>query len=117
MDYAAENQVASVFSRQQWAALGNRRWLAACNLLLAALGVGLFCGYLWLNNRTSAYGFAIHDLDKKIEKLQDEKRRLDLDVLSRRAMDSVEARVTDLGFVPVDGVDYIVTGGSGVAMK
>ena len=112
-----DNRIAEVFSREVWVSVGRRRWLAVLNLLLAVSAASMFVGYLCLNNQTAAHGFAIRDLERKIDELQDEKRRLDLEVLSRRSMDNVEARVRDLGFVPIGGVDYLFTGRSGVALK
>ena len=113
----SDNRIAELFSREVWIAVGRHRWLAILNLFLFVGIASMFVGYLCLNNQIAAYGFAIHDLESRIDNLQDEKRRLDLDVLGRRSMDNVEARVKDLGFVPIAGIDYLITGRGGVALK
>ena len=112
-----DNRIAELFSRKAWVSAGRQRWLAVLNLLLAVSTTSMFVGYLCLNNSTAAHGFAIRNLEREIDELQSEKQRLDLDVLSRRSMGSVEARVKDLGFVSVGEVDYLITGRSGVALK
>ncbi|MBN1585665.1 hypothetical protein JW899_04875 [Candidatus Uhrbacteria bacterium] len=125
MDHNDHNQnvemsvsgIPGIFSRQAWVSVGRYRWLAVLNLFLALSAVTLFAGYLCLNNRTSALGFAIGDTEEMISLLQEEKRQLNLEVLSQRSMGNVESRVADLGFVPVDKVDFVVTGHGGVALK
>lgn len=117
MSQSSQNVIADVLDPRQWAAAGQRRWLALVNLLLILAAAGLFVAYLWLNNKTAAHGFTIRGLEQQISDLRDEQRRMDMEVLSRRAMDSVEARVQNLGFVPVGDIDYLITGTSGVALR
>ena len=117
MSQASQNVIADVLDARQWAAAGQRRWLAVINLLLMLAAVGLFVAYLWLNNQTAAHGFTIRGLEQQISDLRDDQRRMDMEVLSRRAMGSVEARVQGLGFVPVNELDYLIAGTSGVARR
>jgi hypothetical protein len=117
MAQATQNLLLAIVSPSNWAAAGNKRWLALLNLALAAAAISFAVGYLWLNNQTAAYGFEIRGYEKQISELQDAKRRLDLEVLTRRSMINIESRVESLGFVPVEQVDYLVAGPSGVALR
>jgi len=93
------------------------RGVFALNILLSSVAVGLFMGYLVLNNQAAASGFAVRDLEKQIAELRDEADRLDLQVVTMQAMSSVERQVGELGFVPVDNLDYISSAPAIVAVK
>jgi hypothetical protein len=77
----------------------------------------LFAGYLAMNNQVAANGFTIKAIEKRIADLEEQRRNLDLDVYGRQSMDNVEAQVQSLGFIPVQGVDYLTAVGGVVAFK
>jgi len=93
------------------------RDLRALNVFLMVGIVGLFAGYLAMNNQAAASGFAIKSMEKRIADLEEQRKRLDLEVLGRQSMGNVEERVKGLGFVPVKGVDYLTAVGGVVAVK
>jgi len=91
--------------------------LRSLNVLIMAVTVAMFVGYLAMNNQAAANGFAIKDIEKKIADMQEQRRQLDLDVLGRQAMSNVDSQVKNLGFVPVQNVDFLTAVGGAVAVK
>ncbi len=89
----------------------------ALNVLMLSVVVGLFVGYLMMNNRAAANGFAVRDLERQISELRDQNGRFDLEVVAMQAMNNVEQQVGELGFVPVDDLDYISSAPAVVAVK
>ncbi|MFH1047178.1 MAG: hypothetical protein V1738_02645 [Patescibacteria group bacterium] len=89
----------------------------ALNIFLSGLVSSLFVGYLVLNNQATASGFAVRDLEKQIAVLRDEADRLDLQVVAMQAMNNVEQQVGELGFVPVENLNYISAAPAIVAVK
>lgn len=95
------------------------RWwdLRTLNVLLVALITTMFMGFLALNNQAAANGFTIKAIEKRIADLEEQRRKLDLEVLGRQSMNNVESQVRNLGFVPVSGIDYLTAAGGAVAFK
>lgn len=87
------------------------------NIFLSTLVVGLFVGYLAINNQAAANGFTVRSLEKKIAELRDQGNRLDLQIVAWQAMNNVERQVVELGFVPVEQLDYISATPATVAIK
>ncbi len=100
--------------RRLWQSLGG---IFVLNVFVSVLVIGLFGGYLVLNNRAAASGFAVRDLEKQISNLRDAGDRLDLEVVAMQTMNSVERQVGELGFVPIDNLDYISSAPAVVAVK
>ncbi len=95
-----------------------RLWdLRNLNVLVLVLTIALFVGYLAMNNQAAANGFTIKAIERRIADLEERRRQLDLDVLGRQSMSNVESQVKGLGFVPVDGVDFLTAVGGAVAVK
>jgi hypothetical protein len=97
-----------------WRALGG---VFALNVLFSSLVVGLFVGYLAISNSAAANGFAVRDLEKKIEELRNQSDRLNLQVVAMQSMNSVEEQIGVLGFVPIEDIDYISAAPAIVAVK
>jgi len=93
------------------------RDLRFLNLVLIAAVAVLFGGYLAMNNQTAANGFTIKAIEKRMADLEERRRKLDLEVLGKQSMDNVESQVQSLGFIPVQGVDYLTAAGGTVAVK
>ncbi|MDD5251913.1 MAG: hypothetical protein PHT12_04755 [Patescibacteria group bacterium] len=112
MIYASQNQ--NHFGVWRLARLNDWRTI---NILLIILTALLFVGYIAVNNSAAEDGFKVRALEKRMAELQNQKRQLDMDMLNRQAMETVEARAQELGFVPVSQVDYLTTGQGAVAMR
>lgn len=93
------------------------RDLRLVNVLLIAGALSFFVGYLILNTQAAAKGFAIRAIEKRIGELEDQRQRLDLEVVAVRSMENLSGRVRDLGLVPVQSVDYVSGGPGTVAIK
>lgn len=91
--------------------------LLVVNVMLAAAVGALFIGYLALNNVAAARGFEIRATENRISDLEDQRSRLDLQVVELQAMDAIESQVGALGLVPVTRVDYMGIGPAAVAVK
>ncbi len=91
--------------------------LLAVNVMLAALGVALFVGYLVMNSRTSTTGFAIRTAERAVSELEDERKRLDLQVVTAQSSRRVEEGVSGLGMVEVEVVEYLTLAPPSVAVK
>lgn len=114
------NNPASFVSARAAAAAAYAPWyrdLRVLNALLIAGIAAFFVGYLIINNQASSKGFAVRTLEKRIAELEEQRQKLDLEVVADQSMDSLDAKIKGLGLVPVAAVDY-VSGGSGtVAVK
>jgi hypothetical protein len=85
-------------------------------MLIAATVAALLC-YLGLSTQTSTKSFQIRAMDKKISDLEEARQKLDLQVVAGQSMDAVDGKIQGLGFVPVNGVDYVTPPGGYVAVK
>jgi len=94
--------------------LGNVR---ALNIGVIVLVISLFVGYLALNNQSSTYGFRLGVIERRIADLQEQRKRLDLEILGRQTMGNIESQVRELGFVPVAKVEYLNGAAGAVALN
>ena len=114
MKYLNNQNSIKHWARKVWR-VGGRVFVV--NVGLVTIIVGLFVGYLVLNNQTTESGFTVRELEKKISVLRDEGNTLRLKVVAMQAMGSVEEEVSKLGFVPVSKFDYISAAPELVAIK
>ncbi len=91
--------------------------LRVLNILLIAGTVLLFVGYLAMNNQAAANGFTIRTLERRVSDLEEQRKKLDMDLLGRQSMQNVEDQVRGLGFVPVQSVDYLQAAAGPVAIR
>ncbi len=114
------NNPASFVSARAAAVAAYAPWYRDVRVLNALLVAGIaafFVGYLVINNQATSKGFAARTLEKRIAELEEQRQKLDLEVVAVQSMDSLDAKIQGLGLVPVAAVDY-VSGGSGtVAVK
>ena len=76
-----------------------------------------FIAYIFFNNAASTKGFFIRSLEKKIITLENQQQKLSLEVVAGQSMDTVETKISGLGFVPVSRIDYVNAGGGAVAVR
>lgn len=115
MSYVRNNP-ASFASAKAAAAASHATWyrdVRVLNSLLIAGIASFFVGYLVFNNQVAAKGFTVRTLEKRIAELEERRQKLDLEVVADQSMGAIDAKVKDLGLVPVAAVGY-VSGGSGV---
>ncbi|MDO8599385.1 MAG: hypothetical protein Q7S02_04710 [bacterium] len=89
-----------------------RRWNVVVLTLLAALTVG----YLALTNGNATAGYELRTLERRVDTLRQETRRLELRSLSSQSIDVLTSRIAELGYVPVAHVEYL-TPLTGVAQR
>lgn len=70
-----------------------------------------------MNSQAATKGFIIHSMQNKISTLEEDRRRLDLEVVDRQALEAINKEVVGLGLVPVAGVDYVSAAPDMVAVK
>ncbi len=93
------------------------RDLRVLNVLIAAGTAAFFIGYLVLNNQATSKGFEARSMEKRISALQDQRQKLDLEVVAGQSMDALTSKIQGLGLVPVTAVDYLNGGSGAVAVK
>lgn len=77
------------------------------NLVLGSLVFLLGIGYLLQINSLATRGYAIKDLEERVEELKQEKSDLELESLGLQSMSAVQDKVNDLGMVVVKNSDYL----------
>ena len=70
-----------------------------------------------MNNASAAKGFALRALEQKIAGLEEQKKRLDIEVVTARSLKNVDARISSMGLVPATSVEYVDAGPPLVAMR
>lgn len=89
----------------------------SCRLcLLVVLGVFSVL-YIIETNAVSTKGFAISDLERKIETLEQEQQRLNVEIAKSRSMKSVEERLQKMNMVAAADVQYVSVVGTAVARR
>jgi hypothetical protein len=72
--------------------------------------------YLVQVNRATTKGYEIRDLEKRINVLEEDTRKAELEVAELQSLDSIEQRMETLGMVPVERIQYVKVPGT-VAVK
>lgn len=95
------------------------RWrlVASASALLITAAVAFGVAYLVMNNAASTKGFTIRSLEQRITVLEEQKKRLDIEVVTARSLKNVEARISAMGLVPVAAVEYVNAAPPLVAMR
>src|SRR5512135_2241382 len=89
MTYVRNNPASFVSARAAAAYAPWYRDLRVLNALLIAGIAAFFVGYLVLNNQAASKGFAARTLEKRIADLEEQRQKLDLDVVAVQSMDSL----------------------------
>jgi len=73
--------------------------------------------YVCQTNSVSAKGYQISDLEKKVQKLQLETRKLDAEIAQHKSMQSIQERLKQTDLVAITSVDYMTVQGNAVALR
>ena len=72
-----------------------------------------FCAvYLAINNRVAGKGYQLRAVERQLQTLQNAQNKVGQAAIEGQSMDAVSAQATTLGFVPVNQVEYVSTGGA-----
>lgn len=86
------------------------------NAVVIIVMVGLALGYVVQVNRAAAQGFALRDVEKKIEALTTEVTSLDDQVSRQSSIQALSARANALGFVTIDRLEFVRPGANSYAV-
>lgn len=86
---------------------------AALTIVTVLLGLM----YIWQVNMSATAGFEMRALESSIDELQSESQRLDVKIAELQSIESVTTRMDMLGLRPVQRIEYLVPGGSNVAIN
>lgn len=81
--------------------------VVAWNILLFTVSAALCVAYVILVNTSATKGYALRDLEKKVDGLKSETLQLQDTVVTGSSLSALSDRATRLGLVPLDRVDYV----------
>jgi len=114
MTHATHNRSVPSISR---AAVPPGAEIVVASVLLTAGWVALFVGYVMLTISNSSQKIEARGAQQRIVTLREEGQKLEIEALAGRSLDAIESRVSELGLVPVDRVEYVDLGGGAVAVR
>ncbi len=82
-------------------------WMRAFSYFSSAALVSTFLAYLVCMNDMSVRGFEMRELSRQAEKLKDEKIKLELEIMTRGSLDTIDGKISSLGLVKADSVEYV----------
>lgn len=85
------------------------------SLVVFTLIFGLL--YLYQTNSVSTKGYKIYEVEKQIKELENENRRLNVEIAKIQSIQNLQERAKQSGLVAVDKIDYLTNVGSAVAMR
>lgn len=92
--------------------VAERSWV----YLLAAISVIGMVSYVFQMNHTATKGFALRDQEYRLERLRTTVATLEDQVAEKRAIHSIESRVTGLGYVAAERMEFVDVSRDGVAV-
>lgn len=92
--------------------VAERSWV----YLLIGISVIGMVSYVFQMNHTATKGFALRDQERQLERLQITVASLEDQVAQKRAIRSIEDRVSGLGYVAADRMEFIDVSRDGVAV-
>ncbi len=75
--------------------------------VLATLVVVFGFMYVWQTNTVSTKGYLISDLEKNIQELEYETRKLEVDIAKHTSMKSIQERLSGIDLVVASNVGYV----------
>lgn len=87
------------------------------SVILVALICFVGVGYLYYINQTATGGFDIKGLEKRIENVQKENKRLEIEVANLQSLSNIEAAGQAMQLVASEHIDYLEAGTSAVAVR
>ncbi|MBT3538723.1 hypothetical protein HOF40_00555 [Candidatus Parcubacteria bacterium] len=73
--------------------------------------------YVWQTNTVSTKGYQITDLERQVQGLEYETRKLDVDIAQYKSMQNLQERLSGTSLVAVTDVDYMTVMNSAVAKR
>lgn len=89
---------------------------ALCVLMLVLIVMGGIYN-LGLINQKATLGYRMADLEKQIANLQETNQALELEAIELQQITNIQERAQTMQMVIADEVDYLSTGGSGLAVR
>lgn len=85
--------------------------------VLAVMVVVFGFMYVWQTNTVSTKGYVISDLERQIQDLEHETRRLEVDIAKHTSMRSIQERLSEVDLVAASNVEYVSVMGTAVAKR
>src|SRR4030042_6410861 len=95
----------SFYTHSQYAKAQNGR--IATNVLILAMVLILGLVYLWQINNLVRQGYTLRNFQGEIKLLQEENRKLQLDISQSQSLPKLQEAVKDFGLVLVSNVSHI----------
>lgn len=73
--------------------------------------------YVLQTSSISAKGFAMSDLEKQIQILENENQKVEFQIATHRSMKSIEERLKSMNLVVVDNAQYATLAGNALTMR
>ena len=73
--------------------------------------------YVLQTSSISAKGFAMSDLERQIQILENDNQKVEFEIATYRSMKSIEQRLKGMNLVTVDNAQYATLTGNSVAMR
>lgn len=73
--------------------------------------------YVWQTNTVSTKGYMISDLERQIQDLEHETRRLEVDIAKHTSMRSIQERLSEVDLVVASEIEYVSVIGNAVAKR
>ncbi len=89
--------------RQRIAEIGKKGWMGLV-IAFTVVAVGV---YVYQVNTSATKSFAVRDLERKVEQLQNSVVSLETQIVSLQSMKELQARVKSLNYVPVDRIEFV----------
>lgn len=96
-----------------------RQWMVSTTFRVMLVCTILFFGflYIWQTNTVSTKGYALTDLERKVEELKQENSRLQVEIAKHTSMQSVQQRLQTTDLVAITDVQYVRPVGTAVAKR
>lgn len=73
--------------------------------------------YVMQTNAASTKGYLMSDLENHIKTLEQENRRLEVEISKNQSMQSIQERLAQVNLVAIDRADYLNVAGTAVAQR
>ena len=93
------------------------RGLCGWNLILLGLTITLGLVYVVLVNAASSKSTMYRNVEKRVETLKNETTILQDSILALSSLQALDGRARELGFVPIDRIEFVNPAANAFAMK
>ena len=93
--------------------IGNRSLRASLSVSIIVLSFF----YVMQTNAASTKGYLMSDLENQIKTLEQENRRLEVEIAKNQSMQSIQERLAQVDLVAIDHADYLNVVGTAVAQR